>query len=257
MKCKNCGAPLDEGALFCRRCGTAVPKAPEPAPKRIVKKKKKNGVLSGITDWVADRAGRIGKWCADVFDKVRNWLGGLKDSKLLQNRRLLMLTGAGAALLLVLIIIIASAASCKKTEKYKTPEELTAAVIDALDAGDGERLYKMSKLSHKVLGEHTELFGEGDTPEAVMQGYYQRMAEEVKEKRAAIEDTDGALTGQTETNIITDTSIYETNRALGLEAAQYAEITGPLLEDDAFVANVRIVAVELDGEWKLLVVYLY
>lgn len=255
MKCKNCGAPLDEGALFCRRCGTAAPKAPEATPKRIVKKK--NNVLSGITGRITEYAERIGKWCSGAFARIRSGFNQLNETKLFRNRRLLMLTGAGAALLLVLIIVIVSAASCRKPVKYKTAEELTAAVIDALDTGDSEQLYRMSALSRKVLGEHTEIFGEGDTPEAVMQGYYGRMTDTVKAKRAAIEEVDGALTGQLETTVITDASIFETNRALGLDAAQYAEITGPLLEDDAFVTNVRIVAVELNGEWKLLVVYLY
>lgn len=254
MKCKNCGATLDEGALFCRKCGTAAPKAPEPAGKRYVRK---NEFLSGVTGWITDRAEQIGKWCSGTFARVRNRFNGLKESKLFRNRRLLMLTGAGAALLLVLIIVIVCAASCKKPAKYRTTEELTDAVIDALDAGDGERLYRMSALSTKVLGEHTEIFGEGDTPKAVMQGYYKRLADEVNEKRAEIEEVDGALEGQLETTVITDTSIFETNRALGLDAAQYAEITGLLLEDEAFVTNIRIVAVELDGEWKLLVVYLY
>jgi hypothetical protein len=253
MKCKNCGAPLDEGALFCRRCGTAAPKTPEPAGKRTVKM----NASSGASDRIRDLAARTGAWFSGTFDTIRGRFGGLRDSKLFRNRRLLMLAGAGAALLLVLIIVIASAASCRKQAHYQTTEELTAAVIDALDAGDGNRLYKMSKLAHKTLGEHKEIFGEGSTPEAVMEGYYKRLTYEVNVRRAEIEDVDGALNGQLETRIVTDTSIYETNRALGLEATQYAEITGLLLEEDAFVANLRIVAVELDGEWRLLVVYIY
>ena len=44
---------------------------------------------------------------------------------------------------------------------------------------------------------------------------------------------------------------------LGLEATQYAEITGPLTVNGEQVKNIHIVAVELNGEWKPLVVYLY
>ena len=70
MKCKNCGATLDEGALFCRKCGTAVPQTPEPTQKK-----------------------RLAFKLPDL-------------SGLLKNRRLLVSLGAGLALLLVLIIVI-------------------------------------------------------------------------------------------------------------------------------------------------------
>jgi len=256
MKCKNCGATLDEGALFCRRCGTSVPQEPEPEPKRKQRKPKENA-LSGITDKVAGWFGKIGKRCSGTFAMIRNRFARLKTAKPAQKRRFLLMTGACAALLIVLIVVIACAASCNRRVKYETPEKLTEAVIETLGKGDGETLYNMAALSHKVLGEHTELFGAGDTPEAVMQGYYERLAGDLSAELTAQYGKGYRLEGRTETTVISDTTIFETNRALGLEAERYAEVTGPLFVGDAFVTNLRVVAVELDGEWKLLAVYLY
>ena len=254
MKCKNCGATLDEGALFCRRCGTAVSQKPDAKPARAVGgKRTQNKRLERITAAVKG----IGAWFSDVFTRVKGWFTGLFQSAFFQNRRLLMLTGVGAALLVVLIIVIASAASCKKTKSYKTPDEVTAAVLEALEQGNGEQLYEMTALSREVLGKHTEIFGEGDTPEAVMRGYYERLADDFSEKLSTQYGKGFRLTGTFETTVITDTSIFETNRALGLEAAQYAEITGPLSVDEEIATSIRIIAVELDGAWKPVVVYLY
>ncbi|MBR4905431.1 MAG: zinc ribbon domain-containing protein [Clostridia bacterium] len=253
MKCKNCGATLDEGALFCRRCGTSVPKVPEPEPKQKAKKT----VFSGIWDRVSGWFGRVGKWFSGTYAMIRNRLAGLKTAKPAQKRRFLLLAGTFAALLVILIVVIACAVSCKKPVKYETPEKLTEAVIETLEKGDGEALYSMAGLSHKVLGEHTELFGAGDTPETVMQGYYERLAGDLYAELTAEYGEGYRLEGQTETTVVTDTTIFEANRALNLEAEKYAEITGPLYVGDAFVKNLRIVAVELDGAWKLLAVYLY
>ena len=255
MKCKNCGATLDEGALFCRRCGTSVPQEPEPEPMR--KHKAKKAVFSGITDRITGWFGKLGKWFSGTYAQIRNRFAGLKTAKPEQKRRFLLLSGACAALLVVLIVVIVCAVSCKKPVKYETPEQLTETVIETLEKGDGETLYNMAGLSHKVLGEHTELFGAGDTPEAVMQGYYERLAGDLHAGLTAEYGEGYRLEGETETTIVTDTAIFETNRALGLEAERYAEVTGPLYVGDAFVTNLRVVAVELDGEWKLLAVYLY
>ena len=252
MKCKNCGATLDEGALFCRKCGTAAPKTPE------TETRSEKG--TGVSVW-KDRISGIFAGIKTRFTDAIAWIKGrfsdLKNAQFWKNRRLLMLTGAGAALLLVLIIVIASVASCKKTQKYRTPEALAAAVIEALNEGDGERLFKMAKLSENLLGVHTETFGGGETPEAVMKGYYERLAGDLNTRLTEQYGTEHRLEGQLETTIVADTSIFETNRALDLEAAQYAEISGPLTLNGESVTNVHIVAVELDGEWKLLVVYLY
>ena len=46
MFCKNCGAPLDDGATFCERCGKEVSKAPaaeEPKADGSAKKPEING----------------------------------------------------------------------------------------------------------------------------------------------------------------------------------------------------------------------
>lgn len=254
MKCKNCGATLDEGALFCRRCGTSVPQEPE--PNRIQRKPKKSA-LSGITDKVAGWFGKVGKWFSGTFAMIKNRFARLKTAKPAQKRRFLLMSCACAALLIVLIVVIACAASCNRGIKYETPEKLTEAIIETLEKGDGETLYNMAGLSHKVLGEHTELFGAGDTPEAVMQGYYKRLAGDLNSELTAEFGEGYRLEGHTETTVVTDATIFETNRALGLEAERYAEVAGPLFVGDASVANLRVVAVELDGEWKLLAVYLY
>ena len=249
MKCRNCGATLDEGALFCRKCGTSVPVQSEPKQKRTAKKTGTSAPadrLSGIIQAIGGFFSGVAAWVKDRFDAV-------KASGLFKNRRLLMMTGIGAALIVVLIIVIACAASCKKRDRFKTPEALAAAVIETLEKGDGERLREMNRLSETVLGAHPETFGEGDTPEAVMKGYYARLADEI----SAALSKDDRLEGQLETKIVTDTSIFETNRALDLSATQYAEITGPLSVNGEFVKNIRIVAVELDGKWRPLVVYLY
>ena len=125
MKCKNCGATLDEGALYCRKCGTAVPQKPESKPKRAAGgKRAKTGWLNRVSALIDG----IRAWCVDAFAAVKGWFQNLGRSAFFRNRRLLMLTGIGAALLIVLIIVIASAASCKKTKTYKSPDEVTAAL---------------------------------------------------------------------------------------------------------------------------------
>jgi uncharacterized membrane protein YvbJ len=114
MKCKNCGFELDEGALFCRKCGTAAP-----APEQSAAKKR-------------------GSRLPDL-------------SKLLKNRRLLTVTGVGAAILIALILILCLA-TCGKTEtRFQTADEAFAAAIDALKAGDGERLYAMTETSEPPI----------------------------------------------------------------------------------------------------------
>ena len=255
MKCRNCGATLDEGALFCRKCGTSVPREPEGKTTRTHTERKTG--LSGFLRRIPEVLKGIGGFFSDAAAWVRDRFNAVKDSKFFKNRRLLMMTGIGAALLVILIIVIASAASCKKPDRYKTPEELSTAVLDALDTGDGGKLYEMSRLSETVLGAHPETFGEGDTPAAVMQGYYERLAGDLRTTLSERYGEEYRLAGQLETTIVSDTSIFEANRALDLSAEQYAEISGPLTVNGEFVKNIRIVAVELDGEWKLLVVYLY
>ena len=255
MKCKNCGATLDEGALFCRKCGTSVTKMPEPEPKRDRKAKKT--ALSGISDRVSGWFGKVGQWFSGTIAMIRNRFAHLKTAKPAQKRRFLLLSGACAALMIVLIVVIVCVASCKPTVRYETPEKLTEAVVEALEKGDGKALYSMAGLSVKVLGEHTETFGKGDTPEAVMQGYYERLAGDLYADLTARYGEGYQLESTPETTLVTDTTIFETNRALNLEAERYAEIRTPLSVGGDPVTNLYLVAVELDGEWKLLAVYLY
>ena len=233
MKCKNCGATLDEGALFCRKCGTAVPQTPEP---------KKTQRTNPVLPWLKQQLAR----------------GKERISGLLKNRRLLMTVGAGVALLLVLIIVITSAVSCSgEKTAFRTSDEVIDAAIDALGKGDGERLYRMTALSEKVLGAHPEVFGEGDTPEAVMKGYYARLAGDFKAQMTERYGKDFALSSllTLEKTTRTGSEIFESNRALGIEAEDYVSASGSLSVGEDTV-QLYLVAANTDGGWKLLVLYL-
>lgn len=215
MKCKNCGFELEEGALFCRKCGTAAPKEPEsPAKKPLLNRKKLHS-------------------------------------------RVAPLIALGVLLVLVLIVVIVCAASCsKRTTKYESPDALIDDVVNALETGDGARLYDMTKLSESFLGAHPETFGEGDSPAAVMKGYYTRLADDfcaqMNERFPEGFRLDSRLTAE----FRVDSEIYETNRALGLEAETCATVTGPLTVNGETVADLYLVMVQLDGTWQLLVLYL-
>ena len=69
-------------------------------------------------------------------------------------------------------------------------------------------------------------------------------------------DREITLMLEAEPRLLSGTDIFESNRALGVEAAQYAEIDGPLSVDGETVRYVRMVAAEINGEWKLIVLYL-
>ena len=167
MKCKNCGATLDEGALFCRKCGTAAPREPEPMPQKRVRQRSDG--KSRIAEWFA----KCFAWGKDRFERIR-------QARIWKNKRFLTVSGAALALLVVLIVVIVSAASCggKTRIVFETSDDVIAAAIEALEQGDGERLWKMTETSEQLLGAHPEVFGEGDSPEAVMQRYYVQLADD-------------------------------------------------------------------------------
>ena len=240
MICRNCGAEITEGSLFCRKCGTSVPAAEEPAPEQNIFQDLKPLRRNLKTNTEPAEEGNTDK---RRFPRL--------------SRRVLLLIGAGALLLVVLAVVIIAAVSCKKPERFTSPETVKDAVVSALERGDGKRLSELAKISEPVLGKHPETFGDGDTPEAVMRGYYDRMADGLQNRLTERYGRDFRLESATETRIITGTEIFEPNRALGIEAAQYAEMTGMLSVDGETVASIRIVAAELDGEWKLAVVYVY
>lgn len=218
MKCKNCGFELDEGALFCRKCGTA---APTPGEIEAEKRGSKAPALR----------------------------------KLLKNRRFLTVAGIAAAALLLLILILCLATCGKTKTAFQTSDEAFAAAVDALKAGDGERLYRMTETSEAFLGAHPETFGEGDSPEAVMKDYYKRLADDFQTRLAPYGE-DFELLPLLETETLTGSAIFEANRALNVEAEEYATAEGPLSVNGETAANVYLVAAKLDGEWKLIVVYL-
>ena len=234
MKCKNCGATLDEGALFCRKCGTAVPQQPEPEKHKFT---------------LPIQLPKLPKF------KKPDWK--LPDlSGLFHNKKVLLMGGIALLLLIVLITVIVAAASCKP-DRFNTPEDVQAAVIDALQDGDGDRLAKLAKTSEAFFGQHPEQFGEGRSPEAVMKGYYNRLADDVQEKRVAQYGKRSELSVDSETETLTGTAIFQENDALEIDATAYAVLTGPLLADGQPLMNLRIVAAEIDGRWKLIAVYTY
>ncbi len=326
MHCTNCGAPLEEGALFCRKCGTSVPETPETSPFTDVKPKEKGspftdrkpGKKHGSPD--AEPKEKTPSPFADTESKEKtpspfadaepkektpspfadaepkektpSQLSDaepetpivlsepepeekkperapkrirerkapkqlrLPDLKALPRKtRLMLLGGAAARLLIVLTVVIVSAVSCGKAQKFASPDAVKDAVIDALNRGDGERLAALAKVSAPFLGKHPETYGEGDTPEAVMRGYYKRTVNDLRTKLVERFGKDCTLEGAIETKLLSGSEIFETNRALGLEAPQYAEMTGPLTVNGETVASLRIVAAELDGEWKLIAAY--
>lgn len=214
MNCKTCGAPLDEGALFCRKCGTEVPKTqPHPSSKR--------SPLSAL-----------------------------------KHNRTLLLWIAGAVLLLAAVLIVTvSVLSCSRRTPT-TPEEIADAVVAALQKGDGDRLCALAKTGEAFLGQHTEQFGEGDSPEAVMRAYYRTLADDFKQHLTDAYGKDFLTEAQLTITYASGTAVFEPNRALNIEATQYATLTGPLTVSGSTIGTLRLVTAEINGEWKLLVVYL-
>lgn len=219
MNCRNCGAPLDEGAKFCRKCGTEVPETPA-AP-----------------------------------EKKRAGFAALK-TELLHNRKLLYPVAGGVLLLVIALILVISVVSCSQ-KALKTPEDVADAVVSALQKGDGDRLYALSKTAVPLLGQHPEVFGEGDSPEDVMRTYCRTLADTLKTRLSETYGRDFVLEAQLTAETVTGTAIFEPNRALDVDAAQYAVLTGPLTVSGDPVGTLRLVAAEIGGEWKLLVVYVY
>ena len=215
MNCKNCGAPLSEGAKFCKKCGAEV-LATEAKP--------------------------------GFFAALRERCKG--------NRVVLYPIAGGMLLLVVALIIVLSAVSCSR-RTLKTPEAVADAVIAALEKGSGDTLCALAKTAEPFLGRHTEQFGEGDSPADVMRGYYDTLADSLY---GQLQETYGkgfTLRAELTSERITGTGVFEPNRALDIDAEQYAVLTGPLIVSDRTVATLRLVAVQLGSEWKLLVVYVY
>lgn len=218
--CHSCGAELDEGAQFCRACGAQVTPQPEHAPKKPILRRMH-----------------------------------LRLPKL--NRRLLAVIGICVLLLAVLIAVIVSIASCSRTSGFSSTDELQQAVIAALEKGDGDRLRALAKTAEPLLGQHPEVYGKGNTPKAVMQNYYRTLAESLKTRITEQYGKGFRLEFPSDTKILTGAEIYETNRALDVDAPQYAVISGTLFVENHSVGTLSMTAAEIDGEWKLLVVYIY
>lgn len=224
MNCRNCGAPIEPGARFCRKCGTDVPQTPVVAPR------------------------------TSVFQKAVAAVKKLFDRPFFHNKKLLLTIGGGTALAVLILILILSIVSCSG-KKLRTPEDVADAVLSALETGDGAALAKMAALSEPVCGAHPEIFGEGDTPHKVMTGYYKTLAETHCEAWKEAYGKRFDLTAQLETDTYTGMDLFEINRALDIDAQQYKVLTGPLLIDGKTVGSISMTVVEWDGEWQLLVLY--
>lgn len=259
MYCRNCGAKIGEGALFCRKCGTAVT-AEEQKPEQNVfedlkpaRRKPKRDVPQADPPQETDLSEE-----AEIPERTEAENAENRPAGTYKKRRLLLIVGACALLLaVVLAAVIIPIAACGKPERFTSPEAVRDAAVSALEQGDGKRLSELAQLSEQTLGRHPEVFGDGETPKAVMRGYYDRLAGDLRTRLSERYGRDFRLESATETHIEYGTEIFEPNRALEIDAAQYAEITGTLTVGGETVANIRIVAAELDGEWKLIVVYVY
>jgi hypothetical protein len=137
------------------------------------------------------------------------------------------------------------------------PDEVFDAAIEALVNGDGDRLYEMTKTSEAFLGAHPETFGAGDSPAAVMKTYYADLAGAFRSELTETYGTGFELVPQIQTETLSGSAIFEANRALGIEAEEYATGSGSLSVNGAPVKDVYLVAAKLGGEWRLIVVYLY
>ena len=224
MNCKNCGAPLDEGAQFCRRCGTSIDSMTERETKPAKKKP---------TSFFADL-----------------W------TKLTGNRMLLYPIAGGVLLLVIALILVISIVSCSH-QALKSPEDVADAVVTALEKGDGDALAELAKISAPFLGRHTEQFGEGDSPETVMKNYYRTLAGDLKSRLTEAYGKDYLLETQLQAEFSSGTAVFEPNRALEIDAEQYAVLSGPLTVSGNTVGTLRLVTAQLNGEWKLLIVYIY
>ena len=176
-------------------------------------------------------------------------------SRVKGNKPALYLIGAGVLILLVALILVVSVVSCSRNH-LRSPEAVTEAVLSALESGDGNRLCTLAKTSEPLFGRHPEEFGAGDTPHAVMQGYYRALADSMRAKRIELGGKRFALGESANTRLVSGSEIFESNRALDVDATQYAVTSGPLTVDGEAMANIQIVAAEIDGEWKLIVVYI-
>ncbi len=238
-RCRVCGAELDEGALFCRTCGAAASPEPEPAEESVPE----------------PAAGHSSEHAEHAPKKHAAHRKRFRLPKL--NRRLLAAIGIAALLLAVLVTVIVCAVSCGGKDGFQTTDELKDAVIAALEKGDGDRLQALAKTSEPILGQHPEEFGEGKTPNAVMQNYYRTLAKSLKTRLDEQYGKGFRLELPAETTLLTGADTYETNRALGVDAPQYAVIGGTLFVEGNSVGTISMTAAEIDGEWKLLVVYIY
>lgn len=285
MNCKICGAPLDEGALFCRTCGAAVPQEPNPEPEPIPEPEPEpepepdfpSSAVCPHCGAPLDEGAQFCRTCGAAVSQAsadespsehppvhtpehtpKKHAAHRKRFRLPKpNRRLLAAIGVAVVLLAVLVTVIVCAVSCGGKDGFRTPDELKDAVIAALEKGDGDRLQALAKTSEPILGQHPESFGEGKTPKAVMQNYYRTLAKSLKTRLDEQYGKGFRLELPAETTLLTGADTYETNRALGVDAPQYAVIGGTLFVEGNSVGTISMTAAEIDGEWKLLVVYIY
>ena len=169
-------------------------------------------------------------------------------------QKYLLLGGIAVALLGTVVILLVL--FCGRRTSFKTTSELSFAAAEALQAGDDQRLFKMTELSEKFLESNPGLLGEGDLPEDIMRTYYAGLAGPFSARLRAAYGENCYLMPWFESIERTGTDAETGNLAFGLEAEEYMEKYGFFTVDGEVVADAYIMMAKLNGRWKLIIVTL-
>ena len=171
-----------------------------------------------------------------------------------KKRKYLLLGGIAAGLLLTIVIVLV--VCCGRKASFKTTNDLMNAVVNALKAGDGERLLEMTELSEKFIEANPQVLGEGDSPHDVMKAYYASLAGTFAARLRMSCGEDYTLMPWFESVERTGTDAEIGNLVYGLDAEEYMEKYGFFTVDGEVVADAYIVMAKLNGRWRLIVVTL-
>lgn len=171
-----------------------------------------------------------------------------------RRRSMLFLGGIAVALLVTIVIVIVIC--CGRKVGFKTTNDLMNAVVEALKAGDDERLLEMTELSEMFIEANPLTFGRGDAPDAVMKTYYTDLAGTFAARLKASYGEDYTLLPWFESIERTGTDAEAGNLAYGLDAEEYEEKYGFFTVDGEVIADAYIMMAKLNGRWRLIVVTL-
>ena len=169
-------------------------------------------------------------------------------------QKYLLSGGIAAAVLLTAVIVLV--VCCGRKAGFKTTNDLMNAVVEALKAGDGERLLEMTELSEKFVEANPNTFGRGDTPDAVMKAYYADLAGPFAARLKASYGEGYNLLPWFKSIERTGTDAEIGNLTYGLDAEEYEEKYGFLTVDGEVVADAYLMMAKLNGRWRLIVVTL-